>query len=209
MATLTPQLTFDGALRLRNARRLVVLVPDQQVDDAALAKRVWSLAVSRRLAVTYLGLARDVDAEMRLRRELSLLLALTRDDRLTVDARPVAGRSWLKALQSEVRPGDVLVCMASHQIHRWGRKDQSAAQMIEMNGVYPVLELRDVPIAVSERPSRLQLMWQAVPLVIIGGFFQIQVLIAQAARDWPRTALLCISVGAEVGLIWMWESFRA
>lgn len=209
MSALTPQLNFDGSLRLMNARRLVVLVPDQQVDDAALAKRVWSLAVSRRLSVTYLGLARDVDAEMRLRRELSLLLALTRDDRFTVETKPVARRTWLQALRAEIRPGDVVVCVASHQIARWGRAPQSVVHVIEASGLYPVLELRDVSIAVPERPSQLQLMWQAVPLVIIGGFFQIQVLIAQAARDWPRTALLCISVGAEVGLIWMWESFRA
>ncbi len=209
MAMLTPQLTFDGSLRLMNAQRLIVLVPDQVVDDAALARRVWSLAVSRRLTVTYLGLARDADSEMRLRRELSLLQALTKDDRFKVEARPVAGRDWLKVLRAEIRPGDVVVCVASHQIERWGRKPQSAAQLIEASGLYPVLELRDVPIAAPERPSRLQVVWQAVPLIIIGGFFQVQVLIAQAVNDWPRTALLCVTIGAEVSVIWMWERFIA
>lgn len=209
MAITSLQLNSIESPWLTEAQRLIVLVPDQPVDDAALARRVWSLAVPRRLAVTYLGLAHDADAEMRLRRELSLLMALTRDDRLVVETRTSAGRNWLKLIKAEVRPGDVVVCVTSHQIHRWGRKPQSVAQLIEASGVYPVLELRDIPIAAVERPSRLRVVWRAMPLVIIGGFFEMQVFIMQAAKDWPRTALLCVTVGLELGALWMWESFIA
>src|SRR5215469_11747023 len=73
MALLMP----DGA-SLAAPRRMVVLVPDVDLDEAVLARRVWSLAAGGRLAVLYVGLAASTTEEPQARRRLATLAALTR-----------------------------------------------------------------------------------------------------------------------------------
>src|SRR5512141_2792501 len=103
------------------AKRLIVLVPQPEVDEAALARRVWAMALSGRCEVLYVALVRDADEEARVRRSLALLTSITRDDRLQVASQWVFQSQWLKALRPLYRPGDVIVCLAEQPVSRLGR----------------------------------------------------------------------------------------
>jgi hypothetical protein len=190
-------------------RRLIVLVPDHDLDESALARRVWSMAVPQRLGVLFLSIARDADHEWQLRRTLTMLAALTRDDRLVVESRMVAERDWLSVLQTEWQKGDLIVCHAGQSIRRLGRPSQRLAEVLVSRLRAPVCELTDFYAGKSRRASPLRTILKAVPLGIIGGFFEVQVLIAQSVRGGLATALMCATVVAEIGLIWAWESYNA
>src|SRR5574341_390636 len=70
-----------------SVRRLVVLIPDAEADEAELAAHLWTMASSRQLAVLLLGICGDAGREPRARRRLATLAALIRDNTVHVETR--------------------------------------------------------------------------------------------------------------------------
>ena len=87
MATLTPQLTFDGSLRLMNARRLIVLVPESLAPNASMMNQIYKMATRENREVFYLAL---VDGETKIlsaTRMVATLKALVSNGEITSDHR--------------------------------------------------------------------------------------------------------------------------
>ena len=82
------------------ASRLLVLVPDLDLDEVDLARRVWSLAEPRSLPVLYLGMSAEPFRESLVRRRLATLAAITRDDRIQVNTRYLPVHKWLEAIHA-------------------------------------------------------------------------------------------------------------
>ncbi len=51
---------------LSPARRLIVLVPDYDISESLLARRIWTMALSKRSEVVYVALVHDADDEARM-----------------------------------------------------------------------------------------------------------------------------------------------
>ncbi len=189
------------------ARRLVVLVPDADVDEAALAARIWSLAAPRQLAVLFLGTARQAAEEFRARRRLALIAALTRDRTLRVDSLLAFGARWLEAVRTVHEPGDLIVCHSELVETKRFRPMPLAPALLAavkapiyvVAGFYPDLG--------PERPAWLaQLATWLPPLGLLVAFFALQARLARSS-DWAQTALLYLSIAVEFVLILAWEHF--
>ena len=202
------QLLIPADQPLPPARRLLVLIPDQDMDEAEFVRRIWTLASPRHLAVLYLGLTSDAPMEARARRRLATLAALTRDDWVMVQTHLAIGSSWERAVKTVWRPGDLMVCHAE-QSEVGGLWRRPLAQKLVaalqapvylLSGFYPQMRLSPSPLI-----ARL-LSW-SIPLAILIGFFLLQVQIAEQVQGWLQTALLSASVAVEFGLVGLWNAF--
>ena len=193
------------------ATRLLVLVPDLDVDEVDLAQRVWSLAEPRGLPVFYLGISAEPFRESLVRRRLATLAAITRDSRIQVDTRYLRAHNWLEAIQATCRAGDLIVSPPERALtlqsngYRSGRKALSAVVGA------PVHLLPDslFDTRPDRCPRRKRLVFWPVSLAILAGFFWLQVLIEQATSGSFQIMLLSVSVLAEGGLLLLWHTLTS
>ena len=73
-----PTLTVSPASfsDLQPVRRLIVLVPESEVDSALTARKIWELANALESRVQFLGLSKDAEHEPTVRRQLVALSAM-------------------------------------------------------------------------------------------------------------------------------------
>jgi hypothetical protein len=192
---------------LAPARRLIVLVPALDVDEAAVARRIWELAAPAGLAVLFLGLCAGSSQEPGMQRRLVTLASLTRDARIQLETRLEFGRNWLRWIRAVYRPGDVIVCDAEQLS---GRGSKPLRQRIQALGA-PVWTLAGLyPPGGATRPSGpAELVFWVVSLAILAGFFWMQIRIVRLHEDWADNMLLYLSAVVETGLLWAWHHFSA
>lgn len=191
-----PVIADSDALPL--AQRLVVLIPEVVCTDTELARRIWLLASPRGLPVLYLGLVDDDRLEMEAKRHLATLASLTQDRRTRVDSLVLFERNGLRALQQTLRPGDLMICTATPPDDATALASTVGAPVYRISG--PSLH----PPGDPPRRSR-QILLDASAVLIIVGFFVLQLHITQLSRDWAYYLLMSLSVIAEGGSIWLWS----
>jgi hypothetical protein len=192
----------DG--RLVSVRRLIVLVPNWDVDEVELARQVWELAVPLRLAVLFLGLCQDLTEELSMHRRLATLASLTRDPRLSVETRLEIGRNLPRKLKAIYTPGDVVVCHAEQRAGLWRIPLHEALAKLEA----PIwtLEGNDPSMKPSAFTGIKEVIFWLISIAIMVVFFWIQVSIVRMSKDWAHSALLYFSVLSEIALLWIWHS---
>ncbi len=191
------------------ARRLVVLVPDADVDEAGMAAHIWRLASPAQMDVLFLGLMRAPREEAYARRRLASLAAITRDPALHVESRLSRAGDWLAAVRSVAHADDLIVCPT--ELRTRGLRPApvaerllaaSAARVYGLAGFYPALR--------TERPAWVQALTAWVPaLAILAAFFVLQANLVQATTGALQTVLLMLTVGVEFLLISAWEQSQA
>lgn len=204
-AGLMPLLLPVG-VSLPAARRLVVLMPDMDLDEAGLAWRVWSLAAPNSLAVLYLGSARSETEEPRARRRLATIAALTRDERVMVKTMLALEANWLGALRPVLRSGDVIVCHAEQTLWSWrgarllgsGLCQALQSPVHLLSGFY-----RKAPAPAAHLAAAI-LFWGGAVAILTSAFW-LQVQISALPPNGAESALLLLSVVAECGLIGLWN----
>ncbi len=191
----------------RPGGRLIVLVPSQAVDDAALESTLARLSSSEDQAVVFLGLCENQEDEAMLRRRLT---------RLTAEGggrprkfRILRGMTWSGAMDAVRQEGDVLVfpyrdpssaqppsvgLAPGSALGRWSRFPQAAR---------PALKASLLGLA------GLLLDW-ATPLLIVIGFFFLQArVLGRASTGTGHGLLMVLSVMVEIGLLWRWEQWSS
>jgi hypothetical protein len=191
-------------LSIAGVRRLVVLVPNQDVDEVALAHEIWNLAFPPGLAVLLLGLCLNPNHEPRARRRLVTIAALIREPRVPVEMQLDFGRNWTPSLKGVLDSGDIVICPAGQQVGIFRESlDLSLAKLgspiITLPGLYPITR-KLLPNFV------LQSVFWLVSIALISVFFLVQIRILRISEEWARDILLSFSVLIELGLIWLWNN---
>ena len=185
-------------------RRLIVLVSQSDWDDPELPGRIWNLATSRGSAVLLLGLSPEAAQEPQARRQLITMAAAIQDSRIAAGIQVEVGNDWVGRVRSVWQPGDLVVCTAA------GLRQRSLSQLLSSSLQVPVHVLTDLRAAPDSRPGLLrQVVSWGGALSIIGGFLWLQIALGQPPRDAGQTLLLALTVLAEVGLLWIWNSLSA
>lgn len=201
-------LLLPADVPLPPARRLVVLVPDGNVDESGLAACIWSLASPRGLEVLLLGTLRRPQEQFRARRRLVAIGAITRDDTVHVDIELLLDQGWQQAVRRVWRPGDLIVCHSELMVAAGlGRRPLSqallhslAAPVYVVSGFYP-----DLP---DERVSGLVRLGAWIPPVaIVLAFLGLQMRLTEATTGTLQTVMLIFTVLVEFILIAAWERF--
>jgi hypothetical protein len=189
---------------LKPARRLVVLVPNLEMDEVEMARRIWEMASPPHLAVLFLALCNDALDEPRIRRRLATLAALTRDNRIAIETRLESGRNWTRKVKDFLREDDIVVCHSNHTVG-WTHKLLSQALTELGASVWTLKGLDMNTVQVRRKPFAEFLFW-AVSLAIIAGFLWLQIRILNITENWAQNILLYLSVPIEIGLLWIWHN---
>jgi hypothetical protein len=205
-ASVVMRLLMPEGVTLSPARRLVVLVPDTDLDETAFSRRIWTLAAPNQLAVLYLGSCRTASAEPRARRRLATLAALTRDDWVHVNTALTLDVDWLGALQPQLAGGDLIVCHAEQTRRSWRGSIPLGTELCQalqapvhlLNGFYAGDEVQPINL-----PARV-LFWGGSAAILAGAFL-LQVQISALPKNWAESALMVLSVVAECGLVGLWS----
>lgn len=198
--------------------RLVILVPARGTNMSALARRVWALAEPCSIPVLYVGLAgHETAAEGNLRLRMITLASMTRDEKVQVESHFEPGNNWIQAIHKVWKPGDVIICLAEHEVHVQYRGNHMLSEVIEAILDIPVyvvpgvmVRQRDRRREVDQKMSRLAdvVSRLALPLLFIGALFVLQVRISFGEPGIMRTLLLSITGLAEVGVLGIWSLSR-
>jgi hypothetical protein len=184
---------------LRPTRRLVVLVPQGDFNENALARRVWLLASHASLKVLFLGLSPDQESDSDVRRRLALLAAAVHQGEVDAKASIVMGKSWLQAVDGVLTGGDLLVCAANHKIPHRMIARASLGDALSQTFQVPVYLLGDLPIyrpAAFEKRVRSLAGW-GISIAVLVAFAGLQILLSQRDNTRLTPVILGLSVIAE------------
>jgi hypothetical protein len=182
---------------------LVVLVPGLELDEVELARRVWEFASTPHLAVLFLALCEDEQGEMRIRRRLATLTALTRDDRIVIETHLDYGRNWMRKVKDVLQEGDIVICYANQTVDR-GQKLLHEL-LAEMGvAVWPIKGLDVTSLQARRKPLKELLFWPG-SVAIIAACLWLQIQILTISEIWAQNTLLYLSIPFELGLLWFWN----
>lgn len=189
---------------IRPAHRLIVLVPDADLDYAAATRRVWELANNMGAHIQFIGLCKDEIQESSLRRQLVTMSAMVQDGNVSAEAKVEFGNNWVNVVKSNWQAGDVIVCFAEQ---RAGLLYRPLSQILQSNLDIPMYILSGLyPQNLSRfNKSSIIVVWMGF-IGIMGGSFILQLRIISLPPDWAQTTLLILSVLAELWLIWVWNN---
>jgi hypothetical protein len=183
-------------------RQLIVLVPFD-ADCASVTRRICKLAIETDSCVHLLGLYKNEEEELALRRELAMSSALIRDARVYVEVTVERGTDWMESVRSIYHSGDMIVCLTDQST---GLRRKPLSQILESNFDTAIYILSKTPMQ-KERSKLLSqvIAWSGL-IGIVGGFFILQVDITRMPRDGFQTLLLIMLLVPEIWLVQIWNS---
>ncbi len=193
--------------QVTSLRRILVLLPDGRIDQERLVSRVQHLVEYTDLEVLYIGLRLGPDEDWRGFRQLAELLTASVKAGLRVQTRLLAKGEWLPILRGIVEPGDLILCHAEQSARQskdpygtlgWWVASSLNVPVYVLSGMYT----QSLPYPVS---SALRLAFRIAPILIVAGFFWIQVQIDKLVTGLTHTLVLSLSVLIEFGLVFLWS----
>jgi hypothetical protein len=187
---------------VERCRRLIVLIPPDS-DATNVTRRICKLATDTNSDILLLGMCKDINQELALRRDLVTVSALIRDAKIFVEIKVEVGTNWLDAVRRNYQEGDALVCIAEQQI---GIRRRPLSQILQSTLKAPLYILSEAKATQAQSNVISQLMIWPGFLGIITGFFVLQVKVAQLPKDWLQTLFFILLLIPEFGLLWVWNS---
>lgn len=182
--------------------RLIVLVPDGEIDSRKLIQELADMAAPPVAEIVFVGLGQGTSHSGTRRRLDGLVSEARQHIAVVIRKQVVEASSWIKAAQIAARPGDLIVC---HTDQRAGRLGQE----LEETTPFPVHQLEGLRPTLAARLLRGlgRLCFEVLPLVIVAAFFWLQVQIDTQVSGLAGTLVIVLTVLAEIGLIFVWSLF--
>lgn len=180
---------------LPSSRRVVVILPDTNIDVVALPKRIWELAAPDRRQVLLMIKPCREENEFYARMNLVTLSALIRDDHVHVEMQLVLGAPIDQAARQYAQPEDIFVCFEEHQVSKCLKKKRLADLLAQKTGL-PVYTLKGSALEMTDPISDLLkdtlLLMFCMALLVV--FFVFQVWIDKNTSGVWRGSLQLITV---------------
>lgn len=185
--------------------RLVVLLPNTEVNEAMLARAIWVLSMPRGLRVHVVAMIDDWADEGEVRLRLALLTALLRESGIDPSVElEQDDADWMRIARRVCRPGDAVVCHAEQTAAvglRGARVEHQPLGACLAALRLPVCELSGVitraPALTLRQTARAWLLPFA--FVIVTLFLELLFLgWARGWADWARRAVLAAWTTAEI-----------
>ena len=93
-------------------KRLLVLLPDEDIDEASLANVLWTMAARNGAGIHVVAAIQDWASEPQAQLRLGLLTALLRESGLETETEIVQDAELLRVAVERRRPGDIVICPA-------------------------------------------------------------------------------------------------
>jgi hypothetical protein len=192
---------------MQSSRRLLVLVPNQTLDESKLVQRIAALAFPNHLAVLLLDVIESANEEPAAYLRLANLSALIKAFSIENESKLVLGGNWIREVEETWREDDLVVCQAEQTIASPGIGRLPLSTVL--SGVFdkPVLVLSGLYIETKPRKHTFltEFAWWCIALIILITFSGFQFWIYQATQGWTNTVLLGLSFMIEISIIWQWN----
>lgn len=123
------------------AERLVVLIPEYSLDLNMLGRIIRDLAWRRVKTVVFVCVVREPFDGVHMQHVLSYLAAIVHDPFLHAETVIQVETTWIKALRSISRPGDIFVALSDHKIRQWIFWSEALAELVTRRFDFPVYVL--------------------------------------------------------------------
>ena len=186
-------------------RRILLLLPNADINEAQLAHALWTLAGEHHASVYVLALIDDWADEAQVRLRVALLSALLRESGIEPEEHYEKDTTdWLSIVRRLYAPGDVVVCHAEQTMLESGggmtARFSPLSTHIAMLHM-PVCELRGVIKAKTAMTVRRAIRVWGLPLMVILVSIGLEILFMRWARnwaEWSRQAVLATYTTLEI-----------
>lgn len=136
---------LQSSNELRSVTRLLVVIPNEEVDEAALSRQIWILASNYRLNVLLLTAINNEEESMVAARRLATIAAMTRDTFFKIETHIIFSHSWKNTIRTFWRQTDMILCPSEQTVSSlWGKKkllsqvlsDSLKAPVYTFSGLY-------------------------------------------------------------------------
>jgi hypothetical protein len=202
----SPSETLADHSVLLTVKRLVVVVPNEDVDEAQLSRQIWNLAANYRLDVLLITIVANTDESMSARRRLTTIAAMTRASHFKVEKQVVFSHRWDRALRSFWQQSDMILCPAEKAIKNIFGKTTLLSQALSDHLQAPVYTFCGLyKPSTRQLPSWLrQLPFWLGFLIIVSIFFYFEANVDQSVHGWVGQTLLVMVMLIEIGFIYAW-----
>ena len=202
-----PAIALTDHSALLSVKRLIVIVPEEDVDEAQLSRQIWSLAANYHLDVLLISKVTNTDESMSARRRLTTIAAMTRDSHFKVEKQVVFSNRWDQALRPYWQQSDMILCPAEKTIENLFGKTTPLSQALSVHFKAPVYTFGGLyKPSTRHLPSWLrQIPFWLGFLIIISIFFYIEADVDQSIHGWVGQTLLIMVMLVEIGLIYVWN----
>ena len=177
--------------------RFVVLLPNADLNEASLARAIWTLAGAHGASVQIIGLIDDWADEGLVRTRTALLAALLQESGLSAGvAFEQSELDWVRIVRKLLQPHDAIVCM-SEQLYPT-RTDGNGVALAPLSRHLamlhvPVCELSNILIAPPARTFKRAFKTLLLPVCIIAVSLVLEVIfmsLTTAWAGWVRHAVI-------------------
>ena len=201
----TRWLTLDSPQTALPSHRLLVLLPDGDLNEAGLAHALWRVAGQHGTQVHLIIGVDDWAGEGLVRLREALVESMLREANIEPTSEMVSGNAdWVQLARQHYVPGDVVVCLAEHKLpvrtHTFGIEVSPISHHLAALRM-PVCELRNVIIHQPTMTVIRAIKVWIVPLLIIFGSLALEAMFFSWARNWAewvRNAALAIYTTVEI-----------
>jgi hypothetical protein len=192
-------------LNLSEVGRLVILLPDEDVDEARLSRYIWSLASPGKLSILLVTLVSEPGEEYTALRRMTRIGGITQDIWIKVKAKVAFGSSWSKALAHLLQPEDLLICPAEKSVTTRVFKHIPLSLALSSALNRPVYLLND--FYPENRPAwphwARQIPFWIGCLAILGVFSALEIDIDRLGTGWAGQVIFIGLVTAEIGCLYL------
>jgi len=192
--------------------RLLVIVPDNELDEARYAKKARSLADYYQLDIIFLGKLTESNEESYLRRRLITLSGISTTDVIASSFIVAHQRKWNSIISKEYKTGDYLLIPNDlFEIHGLFQKYNVSEEISKKYGSKTIISndfLVPVPGSGVLKALLPVFYWIGI-LTILVVSFGLESSIGQHTFGWIRTLAEISLVGIEIFCLWVWNSIAS
>jgi hypothetical protein len=192
---------------IKNTGHLLVLVPDEELDEGRYARKARSIAESQNLAILFIGLTQSPESEAQMRRKLVTLSGIANSDSVKSDFMIHESSSWFNAVQQECDQQDFVLCPAELNTNSsllGGTLDlrtELAGKIYFVPGMMPSSRQERL-----EKITREVLNWGGILVILTVGFL-LEVDFDRQTIGIAKTISEVVILAAEIGILWWWNTF--
>jgi hypothetical protein len=187
--------------------RLLVLVPNEDMDEVRYARKARQVAVANNLDIQFISLNHSPEDEAQARRKLVTLSGIAGTTSITSDFTLRDVPSWLDVIQMEFTAEDHILCPTEINSNSFYPKESEDLRA-RLNG-----RVHFIPGMMTssdreriERITRIVLNWAGILTVIAVGFL-LEVDFDRQIVGLGKTLAEIAVFAIEIGILWWWNTF--
>jgi hypothetical protein len=205
---------LEKELRMNNQKfskhsKLIVLVPENEIDEVRFAKKVRSLAEYYGLDILFIGNSATYETESTNRRRLITLAGISNNGILKTDYISNFQNSWLKIIKQTYQTGDYLLCMKEINISQGLQKQHQLWKILSSKYGSNVIAIKGFMIPEKTRPlleTFEPLFYWAGIIAIFSLSFYLEANLGNHTFGWIRILGESALVVVEIFSLWIWNS---